>query len=59
MPVVLCLKCISGGGECDDNMFQIVWRAYLFWIPRENKTREKEGGERGIQKALGAVDDTL
>lgn len=41
------------GGEYDDNMFEIVWRAYLFWIPRENKTRGEEGGERRIQKGPG------
>lgn len=46
VPAVFFFQCISGGGgECDDNMFQIVWRAYLLWIPQENKTREEQGGK--------------
>lgn len=42
LPLVLCCKSISG--RCDDNNFQIVLRASLFWIPRENKPRGKMGG---------------
>lgn len=46
------------GGECDDNMFQVVQSAYLFWVPRESNAKEKEeSGE--FKKALGAIDDTL
>lgn len=57
MPVVLCWRSISW--RCDDNNFQIALRAFLFWIPQENKPRGRKGRTLHLKRLLGTIDYTL